>query len=189
MRYIFLVVVAMAAGACAPDTEGGACRENVRIVKVITKRSWCSAVVANDGIVFTAAHCEDPILIVQGSEIPVVSAHALDRYDASILEAPGAKKTWTGGTAAGYGHGEEVVLEGYGHGCGCVVRHGRARAVSGGVSWPEGETDISACPGDSGGAVFNVDGDLIGVTWGGWPGRSVFTRADFVFDEMEGMGI
>lgn len=181
------VIVFVFVNACSVQNDDP-CIDGVRIVKLITEESWCSAIVLRDGVALTAAHCNDPDSVIQdGIEVPVVATHSVDHYDVTILEAPGATKTWVGGVASGYGHGEEVVLEGFG--CECAIRHGRARAVSGETAWPEGETNITTCPGDSGGAVFNQYGDLIGVTWGGTPGRSVFTRVDFIAGKMEEMGI
>ena len=129
----------------------------------------CSAVMVAPERAITAAHCLNmtaPVLTIDGYEYAVTEGYAASPRDVAILIVPGAPCPCARVADVAAVEGDPVAVVGYPFGLSRVVTYGEFQGRV--VLAEDGQeylliTALGA-PGNSGGGVFDNNGDLIGIT-------------------------
>lgn len=155
--------IALALAGCA--TESGAAPEvepaPSSVVRLTHDEGYCSAVVISETELATARHCvRKPGVRVEGLEVVGVREHAT--YDVAVVEVA-STLGWPVAEVARYSPsiGDELVLVGYGRKCGGFGE--RELVMTGYANDAHLRARGETCDGDSGGAIFDVDGGLVAI--------------------------
>lgn len=155
------------------------------VFKLESTEGRCSAVLVNDGIVLTAAHCIPEK--VEGRSVAVDEKHAeVVKYntvlDLALLKVNGLSGTSVALRKEETNPGLPVAVVGFGH---------AALKLKFGFGWVSDARDDSlrgvgdrlyfsaagTVPGDSGGALVDLSGRLVGIVQGGLPGGTILCFA------------
>lgn len=142
------------------------------IVSVQTeKQQGSGVVVSSDGMIYTAAHVLRPVdasrhcsvIMPDGKEIVGTVIMEDEETDAALVKIPGMKGKFPLMASGMPSVGEWVFALGHAGGYdarrGAVVRLGRVVSVKNGLI----QTDCKLIGGDSGGGLFNLEGELVGI--------------------------
>lgn len=130
----------------------------------------CSAVMIAPSRALTAAHCKEipnGSLIIDGVAYPVAGVYVIrEGVDLAMMVVPSAPCPCATVKGAPEAEGSALYVVGYPRGLLRAVTQG---TVQGSIPLPDydgqtyGVTDARTAPGNSGGGVFNSDGQLIGI--------------------------
>jgi len=126
----------------------------------------CSVVMIAPERALTARHClqmESPVVTIDGVNYPVTFGYGNPVLDLAILTIPDAPCPCAKPTDNKLQVGEQVMLIGFPYSIAKVVTYGemQARVVLDAVEYAV--VTAPARPGNSGGGVFNEQGELIGI--------------------------
>ena len=139
---------------------------NQYTVKLTVNDGVCGAVMIAPGRALTATHClarPNAVLHVGGKEYQVFTGYALPGKDLSVIIGPGAPCPCAPIRGAAAVEGEWVVVVGFPYDVAKVTTYGevQARIIHEGQEYVLAA--VSVAPGNSGGGVFDINGNLLGI--------------------------
>jgi len=162
-----LMLALFLSGASLHDTQLSARNDAAATVhKMHEQGSSCSVVMVAPQEALTARHCmgmTSPVVTIDGVDYPVTYAYGNPALDLALLIIPNAPCPCVIPAAKPIQIGENVMVIGFPYALGRVVTYGemQERIKLDGI--PYAMITAPARPGNSGGGVFNVKGELLGI--------------------------
>lgn len=162
LTILLLISAGVLAGKYWPDENHAANVKQYAVVLDITGGSYCSGTIIGPREILTASHCFDSgVLLTVNNEPVTVITYRTDGADHTLLVVDKQFKAWAKVSKSPLAQGDKVFMHGNPRGGRDFFRRGYVVSVADVLL-----LDMPVGEGDSGAALFNEKGEVIGMLSG-----------------------